>query len=386
MGQMSKRPNGTGNVYRRGSVWWVRYSRNGKQYAESARSENRKDAERLLATRLGDIATGRFQGLTGERITVWNLCELVIADYELHNKRGLDDLRWRAEKHLRIPFEKTLAQALTSSRLNVYKKQRRDEGAADATINRELAILRRGFSLAKESNLYRNEPPHFDLFRLDNARQGFVEDSDYRDLLEALPAHLKCFAIAGYHLGMRAGELRRLQWSQVDLESREIRLAASQTKGKRPRTAPIYGDLVPALAHQKAERDLNWPDVPWVFHWNGKPIGHALKGWRRSATAAGLPVLLFHDLRRSAVRNMERAGIPRKIAMSISGHKTESVYLRYDIVSQRDLDLARQKLEAFQGEQRAKTANDEGSRKQPQATQTDSVLPSRTEMRGQVTH
>jgi integrase len=109
---------------------------------------------------------------------------------------------------------------------------------------------------------------------------------------------------------MRSGELRKLEWSQVDLEAREIRLAAAQTKGNRPRTAPIYGDLLPALVHQKEEHDANWPDIPWVFHWHRKPIGHSLKGWRR-------------------------------------GHRTESVYLRYDIVSQKDLAIAREKLEAF---------------------------------------
>jgi integrase len=352
MRRMSKRPNGTGNIYRRGSIWWIRYSRNGKQYAESSKSEDRKDAERMLATRLGDIASGRFQGLTAERLTVWNLCELVIADYEFNDKRGLEDLRWRAEKHLRRNFEQLLALALTSERLKAYKKERRLEGAADATINRELAVIRRGFTLAREAGLYRSEAPHFGLFKLDNARQGFVEDADYRKLIEALPSHLKCIAITGYHLGLRAGELRKLRWTQVDLDAREIRLTASQTKGKRPRTAPIYGDLLPALSHQKTERDANWPDVPWVFHWHGKPIGHSLKGWRRSAKAAGVPDFLFHDLRRSAIRNMERAGIPRKIAMSISGHRTESVYLRYDIVSQRDLAIAREKLEAFHIEQR----------------------------------
>jgi integrase len=362
---MSKRPNGTGNVSRRGSIWWIRYSRNGKQYQESSKSENRKDAERMLAKRLGDIASGLFQGLTAERLTVWNLCELVIADYEFQGKRGLEDLRWRAEKHLRKTFEQLLAQALTSERLKAFKKERRLEGAADATINRELAIIRRGFTLAREAGLYRGEPPHFGLFKLDNARQGFVEDADYRKLIEALPSHLKCIAITGYHLGLRAGELRKLEWTQVDLDAREIRLMASQTKGKRPRTAPIYGDLLPALSHQKAERDAEWPEVPWVFHWHGKPIGHSLKGWRRSAEAAGVPDLLFHDLRRSAIRNMERAGIPRKVAMSISGHRTESVYLRYDIVSQRDLAIAREKLEAFHLEQRKIST---GKYNQPKST------------------
>ncbi len=79
---------------------------------------------------------------------------------------------------------------MTSERLKAYKKERRFEGAADATINRELVVIRRGFTLAKEAGLYRGEAPHFDLFNLDNARQGFVEDADYRKLIAALPSHL----------------------------------------------------------------------------------------------------------------------------------------------------------------------------------------------------
>src|ERR1051326_6755722 len=260
MKRMAKRPNGAGNIWKRGNVWWIRYSRDGKQYSESSRSEDRKDAERKLATRLGDIATGCFLGLTPEKLTVWNLCELVIEDYEINSKRALKDLRWRSEKHLKPAFDNVKASALSVSRINAYKRARREAEAADATINRELAILRRGYSLAKKAGLYRGQPPYLGLFALDNARQGFVEDSDYHKLLEHLPAHLKCLAIVGYHLGMRAGELRKLTWDQVDLVNREIRLSTSQTKGKRPRTAPVFGDLGPALAQQKAEHDANWPE------------------------------------------------------------------------------------------------------------------------------
>ena len=103
------------------------------------------------------------------------------------------------------------ALPLTAERLNAYKKERRVEGAPDATTNRELAIIRRRLTLAKEAGLCRGEEPHFGLFKLDDARQGFVEDSDYRKLIEALPSHLKCIAITGCYLGMRASELRKLQ-------------------------------------------------------------------------------------------------------------------------------------------------------------------------------
>jgi integrase len=89
----------------------------------------------------------------------------------------------------------------------------------------------------------------------------------------------------------------------------------------------------------------------WVFHWNGKPLGSHVKGWDRACSAAGLAGLHFHDLRRSAIRNIERAGIPRHVAMQISGHRTENVYRRYDIVVEADLKAAGEKLAAYHAQQ-----------------------------------
>jgi integrase len=121
----------------------------------------------------------------------------------------------------------------------------------------------------------------------------------------------------------------------------EIRIERKQAKGKSARTIPIYGDMVEWLNWQ-AERRAAGCNL--VFHWNGKPLGSHLKGWEKACIAAGLTGLHFHDLRRSAVRAMERAGIPRSVAMQISGHKTEAVYRRYDIVAGADLKAAAEKL------------------------------------------
>jgi len=101
------------------------------------------------------------------------------------------------------------------------------------------------------------------------------------------------------------------------------------------------------LLMAKEARDLNFPQCPWVFHEKGRRIQSFRKAWASACQRAGVPDLLFHDLRRSAVRNMERAGIPRTIAMAISGHKTESVYRRHDIVAERDLTYAAARLESY---------------------------------------
>jgi integrase len=153
--------------------------------------------------------------------------------------------------------------------------------------------------------------------------------------------------VTGFHVGCRIGELRQVRWDQVDLNAKEIRLEKKQTKSKKDRTLPIYGDMLEWMKIQKEARDQDYSDCPYVFHYMGRRIGSHLKGWARACKDAGLPGLHFHDLRRSAIRNMERAGIPRNVAMGISGHTTEAVYRRYDIVSPRDLKLAAVRMEIY---------------------------------------
>jgi integrase len=166
------------------------------------------------------------------------------------------------------------------------------------------------------------------------SRQGFIERLQYEALLAELPADLKALFVCGYHVGCRKGELRKVQSPQADFEAGEIKLAGGQTKAKRPRTLPICGDM--EIWHRS--QYANQPEAnPWVFYGaRNRPVGDHLTGWTEACQRVGFEGLLFHDLRRSAVRNMERAGIPRAVAMAISGHRTESVYQRYDIVSQGD--------------------------------------------------
>ena len=89
--------------------------------------------------------------------------------------------------------------------------------------------------------------------------------------------------------------------------------------------------------------------IPWVFHRRGEKIKYIKGAWKRACEKTGCPGRLFHDLRRTAVRNLERAGVPRSIAMKITGHKTESVYRRYAIVSERDVAAGLERLGAFLG-------------------------------------
>jgi integrase len=124
-----------------------------------------------------------------------------------------------------------------------------------------------------------------------------------------------------------------------------IRLPASQTKTKKPRTLPIYGDMRRWLEHQRATCPA---DCVWVFYGaRSHPVDNHLNGWTEACERAGLPSLLFHDLRRSAVRNMKRAGIQDKVAMDITGHRTRSIFDRYNIVDEADVRSAGERLEEY---------------------------------------
>jgi len=167
--------------------------------------------------------------------------------------------------------------------------------------------------------------------------------------------------VTAYHVGGRRGELTSIRWPQVDFNANQIRVHASETKNEEARTLPIYSEMREWLIMAKEIRDQRFPNCPWVFYTDeGQRLYWFYKAWGSACTPAGVPELIFHDLRRSAVRNMERAGMPRKVAMFISGHKTENIYRRYDIVAHRDLADAAARMDLYFGAIKARQPTDAG--------------------------
>jgi integrase len=260
--------------------------------------------------------------------------------------RDAGHVGWRYESNIEPLLGRLPASRFGQAQVRQYVESRRGDGASDATINRELAVVRRGFRLgAREDPPLVQRQPAIPMLAETNVRQGFLEPEQYEKLLEELPANLKALFVCAYHVGARKNELRRIKWSQVDFDGGAIRLSASQTKTKRPRTLPIYGDMGRWLEAQSEARPK---DCEWVFNGRGNhPVDNHLNGWTEACERAGLPGLLFHDLRRSAVRNMKRAGIQDKVAMEISGHRTRAVFDRYNIIDEADIQGAGQLLEEY---------------------------------------
>jgi integrase len=187
----------------------------------------------------------------------------------------------------------------------------------------------------------------------DRARQGFLTDELFERLVQELPSYLKPLTVVAYNTGIRLGELLTIRWEQVDFEGGLIRLKSGETKTGSPRTVPMMGAMRDVLVRAKEERDQFWPDCVWVFQRLGERIREFRFAWDSACERAGLPELLFHDLRRSAARNLSRAGTPERVIMAITGHKTRAMFDRYNIVSESDLMDAAAKLELFR-----KTRND----------------------------
>ena len=327
---------GSGRVYQRGNVWWIQYGHRGRTYRESSGSAKKGVATALLKKRLGEIGNGMFVGSDAEKVTLEDLSKILLDDYRVNGQRSIE----RAEgclARVREYFDReTRAVDITTDRLNSYVVRRQSDGAATATIKRELAILCRAFTLAiKAGRLSR--APSFPTLRVNNARKGFVGGGDLERVIRELPDAIRPVVWFAALTGWRRGEILSRTWAHVDFERGVIRLEPGETKNREGREFPFRA--LPPLAellerqreHTRAVERETGRIVPWVFHRDGERIKSLRNAWAGACRRAGVPAALFHDLRRTAVRNLERAGVPRSVAMKLTGHKTESVYRRYAI-------------------------------------------------------
>lgn len=342
-----KRPDGTTVE---GTVWWIKYYRNGIPMRESSGSEKETVAKNLLKQREGDIQRGLPITPRTNRATFDELMTDAINDYKVNGKRSITDLQRRIDLHLQPFFGGWRAVNITTADVREYTAKRQAAGASNGSINRELTALKRGFSLALQAGKL-TAKPHIPMLHEDNVRTGFFEREQFAAVRSQLSLELQALVSFAYITGWRTtSEAQRLQWRQVDFNAGTVRLDPGTTKNGEARQFPFTNDLRSLLEAQReytrqVEREKGII-CPWVFHRNGKRIKVFRKSWATACEAAGCPARIPHDFRRTAVRNLVRAGIPERVAMTMTGHKTRSVFERYNIVSEGDLTEAARKLDA----------------------------------------
>jgi integrase len=341
--------------WRMSPTWWLDYSFRGEKHRESSGSTRRTKAVKLLRRRLEEMGRGQLVGPDAEKVTFADLTGMVVSDYQVNGRKSLR----RAEdavNRLTEFFAEARALDVTGDRVTAYIRHRQEARAKPASIRYELAILKRGFTLTLRAGKLAHRP-YIPSLEVRNVRTGFFEEPESRAVLAHLPEEVRPVCEFAYLTGWRMGEILPLQWRQVDFKAKTVRLEPGTTKNDEGRVFPFstFPALEALLRHQRERTEAlekaTARIIPWVFHRNGEPIKDFRKAWWNACETAGVPGRWRHDFRRTAVRNLERAGVSRSVAKKHTGHKTESVYRRYAIVSEADLSEGVAKLAALHKDQ-----------------------------------
>jgi integrase len=346
--------------------WWIAYSVRGKLTREPAHSTKESVARKLLRKRLAEIALGKPVGPEIEKTTFEDLASMIAADYKANGRKSTERLE-DALTHLREFFADYRAVEITGDKVIVYITFRQEQKAANSTINNELSALSRSFNLGIRSGRVATKP-YIPKLATNNTRKGFFEWEQFSAILKNLPEGLQPAIEVGYTTGWRiADEIFTRQKHHVDLKGRGwIRLDPGETKNGEGRNFPFTARLRQIIEQQlertKALEKATGKIISPLFHRQGKPIKTFRRSWLTACVTAGLGTEIRssngklikkisnripHDFRRTAVRNLERAGVSRSDAMKMVAHKTESIYRRYAIADERSMKEAANKLDQF---------------------------------------
>ena len=290
--------------------------------------------------RLGEIAAekhgGRpFVGPQQERVTVNELLDGLENDYKLRDK-------WNPKiashmKPVRAYFGTWRAADVTPNAVAAYIKNLREEGYSNSTLNHRTQLLRQAFKAAMRDKQVSSAPFIPRLSEVGNERQGFFETADFEAVVSHLPEYLRDFARFGFLTGWRKGSIASLRWADVGDDV--IYLRAENSKTREAETMPLEGKLQEIIERRRRAAVLEDENgskrfAEFVFHRKGLPIGDFRKVWTKACKLADVDHRLFHDLRRTASRNMIAAGVPQAVAMKITGHRTDSMFRRYAIANE----------------------------------------------------
>lgn len=351
---------GFGHIERRAgtSNWYLVYapSPGARRIVRAARTPDQQAAYDQLVDLAGKYARGEMSHCgSPAQCTFAHLFSLLEADYRKRGLHTTDDMVARVNKHLRpwfgsmrvIELRKRDVQAFIDSRLNGYRTPGGEtERLEPGTVNKLLALLKRALALGTQEDppLVVRIPNWFARVPGERVRSGIVTPDQYRSIRDLLPPHARLAFIIAYHTGMRRGAILSLRWDWVDWREGVIVIPPdpdASTK-RKPREVPIYGEMRAYLEMAQSEAKTGW-----IVEFEGSSVRDIKTAWRTACTLAGVPDALFHDLRRTAVTNMEAAGIPRHVAMGITGHRTQAVYERYGIAQRKSTQAAAREMERW---------------------------------------
>jgi integrase len=338
--------------FRDGECWYLDTTVRGRRIRQSLKTANRQQALTKARLLLAELERTGPRGLRSQGTRFDDLADLIVQDYERNARRSIGKLRTGLAR-LRDAFGTWRAVDIRGADVSDFIDRRKKAGAANATVNRELAALKRSFRLGvRRGLLSHDDVPVIDLLKEATPRAGFFDRDQFEAVRRHLPVVLQALITVAYITGWRKNELLQLLWRHVDFAADTIRLDPGTTKNEDGRLFIMTPELRAVLLEQRARTDALQREtgriIPLVFHRDGRPIKAFRRAWLSACWKAGVPDRIPHDFRRTAVRNLERAGVSRSVAMKMVGHRTESIYRRYAIVSESDLREAARKLAAVE--------------------------------------
>jgi integrase len=271
-------------------------------------------------------------------VTLTTMVTAYLQEYEVRQFR-INIARCRVA-HLRAHFGDVRASDITMYDIRQYQVARREQGGAPATINRETSALNRMFRIVVEWGWLPTAPLFPGRLRESAPRQGFFEHSEYLAVRRHLPPPYQDVLDFAYYSGWRKREILDLSWDEVDLAGGVVRLAPGRSKTGLGRVLPLSRPLLAVLRRRATRRQGGVA----VFDRDGITVRIWRLAFRRACEQAGVPGRLLHDCRRTAARNLIRAGVPERVAMTLTGHKTRCIFDRYNIVNERELFSAGEQL------------------------------------------
>jgi integrase len=375
-----------GYIYRKPgrSIWMMKYYQDGRPIRKTTGTDDETEAQAALNAATTDAGRGVPTEAKVGKITVDAALASVLDDYDNNDFDSRDDAEGRIRNHLTPFFGGRKMTAITTPQINAYIKWRRAgrgtysdrrgrvrrrAKASNATINRELSLLGRGFTLAHQARLL-VYMPYIPKLEERNVRKGFFDDDAFEQVCARLTPEVADVARVAYVTGWRTdSEILTLEWPQIELKAGTVTLYPDTTKNREGRVFPMTGDLRAVFERRQARREAMLAlghICPFVFFREvaagrrglskqhrayttvavePKRIKRFNKQWKTACAAAGCPGRTPHDFRRTAIRNMSRRGVPERVAMQLAGHKTRAVFDRYRIVNEADLREAQAKLE-----------------------------------------
>jgi len=330
------------NVFKRAGKngrysWYIRYrDPSGRDVKKKVPARTKREAEYYLAKTLKEIEDGEYaKKHMQSKTTLFEILDDFLEYSKAHKRSWKRDMN--SIHHLKKFFGNVTLNMITPSSIEKYiawrKKSidRKGKHPAPATINRELACLKTAFNRAiRDGKAIENPVQKVKFLPENNVRDRVLSEDEFERLLEASAEHLKPILICAYETGMRLGEILSLRWEQVDLEKGFINLQAGQTKTGEGRKVPISPRLCEVLSSLSRAGK-------YVFTYQGEMVKSIKRSFKRACHHAGIRDFHFHDFRHTFVTRMRRKGVPDRVIMNITGHKTLVMLNRYDRIDEQDL-------------------------------------------------